>query len=44
MRALSIRQPYVEEILRGLKVIEFRPGTTTFIGERFLLNYTRPTR
>jgi len=30
--------------MRGIKRIEFRPGTTTIIGERFLLNYTRPTR
>jgi len=37
MRALSIRQPYAEEIMRGLKVIEYRNGPTKIIGERFYI-------
>ncbi len=35
MRALSIRQPYAELILRGIKRIEFRSRPTKIIGERF---------
>lgn len=35
MRALSIRQPYAELILRGIKTIEYRSRATTIIGERF---------
>ena len=35
MRALSIRQPYSELILRGLKRIEYRSFATKIIGERF---------
>ena len=35
MRALSIRQPYAELILRGIKTIEFRSRATKIIGERF---------
>lgn len=38
MRALSIRQPYAEEILRGIKPIEFRAHTNGVrIGERFYI-------
>jgi hypothetical protein len=37
MRALSIRQPYAELILRGLKPIEFRSRPTRIIGERFYI-------
>ncbi|HEV7298595.1 MAG TPA: ASCH domain-containing protein [Tepidisphaeraceae bacterium] len=37
MRALSIRQPYAELILRGLKTIEFRTRATKIIGERFYI-------
>ena len=37
MRALSIRQPYAELILRGIKPIEFRSRPTTIIGERFYI-------
>jgi hypothetical protein len=36
MRALSIRQPYVEQILRGIKKIEYRSRSTR-IRERFYL-------
>ena len=35
MRALSIRQPYAELILRGIKTIEYRSQPTRIIGERF---------
>jgi hypothetical protein len=35
MRALSIRQPYGELILRGIKRIEYRSRPTRIIGERF---------
>jgi hypothetical protein len=37
MRALSIRQPYAELILRGEKTIEFRSRPTKIIGERFYI-------
>jgi len=37
MRALSIRQPYAELILRGIKTVELRSRSTTIIGERFYL-------
>ncbi len=37
MRALSIRQPYAELILRGLKTIEYRSRPTRIIGERFYI-------
>jgi hypothetical protein len=35
MRALSIRQPFAELILRGIKTIEYRSRPTRIIGERF---------
>jgi len=35
MRALSIRQPYAELILRGIKRIEYRSRATQLVGERF---------
>ncbi len=37
MLALSIRQPYVELILRGVKRIEYRSRPTRIVGERFYL-------
>ena len=37
MRALSIRQPYAELILRGEKRIEYRSRPTKLIGERFYI-------
>lgn len=37
MRALSIRQPYAELILRGIKKIEYRSRPTKIIGERFYI-------
>jgi predicted transcriptional regulator len=35
MRALSIRQPFAELILRGVKTVEYRTRPTRIIGERF---------
>ncbi|MGH7176467.1 MAG: hypothetical protein ACREJC_03715 [Tepidisphaeraceae bacterium] len=35
MLALSLRQPCAEEILRGIKAIEYRTRRTTIIGNRF---------
>ena len=37
MRALSIRQPYAELILRGIKTVELRSINTTILGERFYI-------
>lgn len=37
MMALSIRQPYAEEILRRIKRIEYRTVPTRKIGERFYI-------
>jgi hypothetical protein len=37
MRALSIRQPYAELILRGIKTAELRSMSTTNVGERFFI-------
>jgi hypothetical protein len=37
MRALSIRQPFAELILRGFKTIEYRSRPTRIIGERFFI-------
>ena len=41
MRALSIRQPYAELILRGVKTIEYRSRRTRIIGERFYIYAAR---
>jgi hypothetical protein len=41
MRALSIRQPYAEQILRGEKTIEYRSRPTNIIGERFYIYASR---
>ena len=35
MRTLSIRQPFAEMILRGMKTVEYRTRPTRIIGERF---------
>ena len=35
MRALSIRQPYAELILRGIKTVEYRTRPTRLLGQRF---------
>ena len=37
MRALSIRQPYAELILRGIKTAELRTFATSIVGERFYI-------
>jgi hypothetical protein len=37
MRALSIRQPYAELILRGINTAEFRSRRTHILGERFYI-------
>ena len=41
MLALSIRQPYAELILRGIKRIEYRSRPTRIIGERFYIYAAR---
>jgi hypothetical protein len=41
MRALSIRQPYAEQILRGVKTIEYRSRPTRVIGQRFYIYAAR---
>ena len=40
MRALSIRQPYAEQILRGTKLFEYRTRPTT-IRERVYIYVSR---
>jgi hypothetical protein len=37
MRALSIRQPFAEQILRGTKTIEYRTVPTSFLNKRFYI-------
>ena len=37
MLALSVRQPYAELILRGIKTAELRSRGTTIVGQRFYL-------
>ena len=37
VRALSIRQPYAELILRGIKTAELRSRMTHIVGERFYI-------
>ena len=37
MLALSIRQPYAELILRGIKTVEYRSRPTRIIGQRFYI-------
>ena len=37
MRALSIRQPFAELILRGITTVEFRSRATRIVGERFYI-------
>jgi len=41
MLALSIRQPYAELILRGIKTVKLRARPTKIIGERSY-SYTSP--
>jgi hypothetical protein len=44
MRALSIRQPFAELILRGIKTVEYRSRPTRIIGERFFIYAARGTK
>ncbi|MGB7160346.1 MAG: ASCH domain-containing protein [Tepidisphaeraceae bacterium] len=44
MRALSIRQPYAELILRGIKTVEYRTQPTRVVGERFHIYATKKKR
>ena len=44
MRALSIRQPFAELILRGMKTIEYRSRPTRIIGQRFWIYAAKGTR
>ena len=37
MLALSVRQPYAELILRGIKTVEYRSRPTRVVGRRFAL-------
>jgi hypothetical protein len=37
MLALSVRQPFAELILRGIKTVEYRSRATRIVGERFYL-------
>ena len=37
MLALSIRQPFAELILRGVKTVEYRSRPTRIVGERFYI-------
>src|SRR5688500_13973628 len=37
MRALSVRQPFAELILRGVKTVEYRSRPTRIVGERFYI-------
>ncbi len=41
MRALSIRQPYAELILRGIKTIEYRSRRTRIIQRLMVRDSTR---
>ena len=43
MRALSIRQPYAELILRGVKTVEYRTRATRIVGERFYIYASKGT-
>jgi hypothetical protein len=43
MLALSVRQPFAELILRGIKTVEYRARPTRIIGERFHLYAPRKT-
>ena len=43
MLALSIRQPFAELILRGVKTVEYRSRPTRVIGRRFYLYASRKT-
>src|SRR5205823_6085331 len=44
MLALSIRQPFAELILRGIKTVEYRSRATNIIGERFHIYVPKGTK
>ncbi|HEY7116651.1 MAG TPA: ASCH domain-containing protein [Tepidisphaeraceae bacterium] len=44
MLALSIRQPFAELILRGIKTVEYRSRPTRVIGRRFYIYATKGNR
>src|SRR5687768_3446618 len=44
MRALSVRQPYAELILRGVKTVEYRTRPTRILGERFHIYASKGTQ
>ena len=43
MLALSIRQPFAELILRGIKTVEYRTRPTRVIGQRFYIYASKRT-
>ena len=43
MLALSIRQPFAELILRGIKTLEYRSRPTRRVGERFWIYASKKT-
>jgi len=43
MLALSIRQPYAELILRGIKTVEYRSKPTRMVGRRFYIYASKGT-
>jgi hypothetical protein len=43
MLALSIRQPYAELILRGIKTAEYRSRSTRIVGRRFYIYASKGT-
>ena len=44
MRALSIRQPFAELILRGIKTVKYRTRPTRIIGQRFHIYVPKAAR
>lgn len=44
MLALSIRQPFAELILRGVKTVEYRTRPTRIVGERFYIYASKGTQ
>jgi hypothetical protein len=44
MLALSIRQPFAELILRGIKTVELRSRSTRIVGQRFYIYAARAAR
>jgi len=44
MLALSIRQPFAELILRGIKTVEYRSRQTRIVGERSYIHASKGTQ